>query len=1155
MSAARTPTPPDAEAIAAAQRQTVDQVLSDLANGTPAELASNVKKVEDKWRLIPAFLKVRGLVRPHIDSFDFFINVELNKIMKANEIVQTSDGSWRLKYLDIKVGKPKIEEEMTDTALTPQMCRLRDLTYSAPIYADIEYTRAKQKILRRGVTIGRMPIMLRSSHCVLTNASEEQQAQLGECPLDPGGYFIVKGVEKVLLSQEQMSKNRIIVEKDGQGNSSASVTSSTHTTKSRTVMYLKNGRLFVKHNSFVDDVPLFIIVKGMAVESDQEFVQLVGLDPDELVPSIEDCYAKNVHTQAQALTFIASKSKMVRSRFTKQKPTDEARNILANLVLSHIPVRKYNFKQKILYLALMVRWILQADKSGQYDDKDYYGNKRLELAGQLVSLLFEDLFKKFNTEIQRAAEMAMEHPNRTQQFDIVKVINPNNITNGLNHAISSGNWSLKRFKMERAGVTQVLSRLSFIAAIGMMTRINSHFEKTRKVSGPRSLQPSQFGMLCPSDTPEGEACGLVKNLALMTHVTTDDFLSPIRALALNLGVEDVSLLGGDDLHRAGTWIVFHNGLIVGVHTNPRWFLRMFRLLRRRGRIGEYVSVYMNSSQKTVHIVSDGGRVCRPLIIVERGVPLVTQDHLQELIDGLRSFDDFVHDGLVEFIDVNEENDSFIAMYENEIRPETTHLEIDPLSILGVVAGLIPYPHHNQSPRNTYQCAMGKQAMGSVSFNQQTRMDTIQYLLVYPQVPLVRTKTIDLINFDKLAAGQNAIVAVMSYSGYDIEDAIVLNQASLDRGYGRCMVMRKYQVVLKKYANQTSDDIAPPPVHPDVLREQAKEGKPDRLNDRYMSLDIDGIASPGLQVVGGNVLVNKCSPIDTNLSSGGESREESYKPSPLTFKYPTACHVDKVLITTTDDDQKLVKMTIRSVRRPEPGDKFSSRHGQKGVTGLIVQQSDMPFSENGMCPDMIMNPHGFPSRMTVGKMIELIAGKSGVLTGKYKYGTAFGGDKVQDISQILMDHGYHYSGKDYLTSGITGEPLSAYIFFGPVYYQKLKHMVLDKMHSRSRGPRAVLTRQPTEGRARDGGLRLGEMERDCLIGYGAASLLLERLMISSDVFMVQVCKKCGLMGYSGWCQYCRSSLEICNLRIPYACKLLFMELQAMNITPRLRLDDL
>lgn len=493
-----------------------------------------------------------------------------------------------------------------------------------------------------------------------------------------------------------------------------------------------------------------------------------------------------------------------------------------------------------------------------------------------------------------------------------------------------------------------------------------------------------------------------------------------------------------------------------------------------------------------------------------------------------------------------------ALYESEITEETTHLEIEPFTLLGVCTGIIPYPHHNQSPRNTYQCAMGKQAMGNIAFNQLNRMDTLMYLLVYPQKPIVKTKTIELIGYDRLGAGQNACVAVMSYSGYDIEDAIVMNRASLDRGFGRCVVLRKYGCTIKKYSNRTQDRIVPPTT--------AQAGP----NGRHRLLDKDGIAAVGEKIVPGDVYVNKQSPGNTRdpLPNPQAMPDSFYRPTAQSYKGPAgeSCVVDKVMLTMSDEGQFNVKCLVRHTRRPEVGDKFSSRHGQKGVCGTIVEQADLPFSERGICPDLIMNPHGFPSRMTVGKMIELLGGKAGLQDGEFKYGTAFGGDSVTSISEVLVDNGFSYNGKDLMQCGITGEPLVAYIFMGPVYYQKLKHMVLDKMHARARGPRVVLTRQPTEGRARDGGLRLGEMERDCLIGYGAAMLILERLMISSDQFEAQVCTNCGLLGYHhhgtgrNLCQQCADGGTVSALKLPYACKLLFQELQSMNICPRLTLSD-
>ena len=724
---------------------------------------------------------------------------------------------------------------------------------------------------------------------------------------------------------------------------------------------------------------------------------------------------------------------------------------------------------------------------------------------QLLALLFEDLFKKFNSELKRIADQTIPKQ-RVAQFDVVRHMRQDQITNGLANAISTGNWSVKRFKMDRSGVTQVLSRLSYIAALGHMTRISSQFEKTRKVSGPRSLQPSQWGMLCPSDTPEGEACGLVKNLALMTHITTDQEEEPIKRLAFNLGVEDIQYLSGEELSFPSVYIVFLNGNILGVVQDYKKLIRMFRMMRRSGRLSEFVSICPNHHQRCVFIASDGGRVCRPYIIVKNCKSKVTDENIKQLSNGME-FEDFLQQGLVEYLDVNEENDCNIALYPSDINKTTTHLEIEPFTILGVCAGLVPYPHHNQSPRNTYQCAMGKQAMGTIGYNQRNRIDTVLYALVYPQAPLVKSRTLDLIQFDKLPGGQNASVAVMSYSGYDIEDALILNKASLDRGFGRCFVYKKQTCSLKRYANQTFDRILGP----------SRDAATNKPIWRHEVLDQDGICAPGERVANKQVLVNKSVPTVTQTiqQTTGGLQQPSYHDTPITYKGPINSYIEKVLITSNVEESYLIKILLRTTRRPELGDKFSSRHGQKGVCGMIANQEDMPFNDQGICPDIVMNPHGFPSRMTVGKLMELLAGKAGILDGKFHYGTAFSGDRVEDVSADLIRHGFNYAGKDYLTSGITGEPLSVYVFFGPVYYQKLKHMVLDKMHARSKGPRAVLTRQPTEGRSREGGLRLGEMERDCLIGYGASMLLLERLMISSDIFEVDVCGKCGLLGYSGW----------------------------------------
>ncbi|CAN6247572.1 unnamed protein product [Urochloa humidicola] len=1145
--------------------QGADAADKDAAPPSYRSLAAPVANPVDKFALLPAFLKVRGLVKEHIDSFNYFIIRGIKKIVEANNRIEArNDPNIYLRYTNVHVGSPQVQIEFKIEDITPHFCRLTDRTYSAPITVDIEYTVGKQHELqcRKNVLIGMLPIMLRSYKCALHGKDEDELARLGECPLDPGGYFIVKGTEKVILIQEQLSKNRIIIDTDSKGRVIASVTSSTHEIKSKTVITLDKEKIYLQLNQFTKPIPIMVVMKAMGMESDQEVVQMVGRDPrygDLLFPSIQECASERIYTQQQALQYMDEKVTYPGAGNQKE---GRSKSILRDVFIAHVPVKNGNFRQKCIYTGVMLRRMMDAILNADtFDDKDYVGNKRLELSGQLISLLFEDLFKTMNSQ---AVELMNKNSlmTRSSPSDFSQLIKHDAITSGLERAISTGNWDIKRFRMHRKGVSQVLSRLSYMASLGYMTRITPQFEKTRKTSGPRALQPSQWGMLCPCDTPEGEACGLTKNLALLTHVTTDQEEGPLMNLCKSLGVEDLTLLSGEEIHAPGSFLVMFNGLILGKHRQPQTFANSMRKLRRSGKIGEFVSIFVNEKQHCIHIASDGGRVCRPLIIADNGISRVKEHHMKELRDGIRSFDDFLRDGLIEYLDVNEENNALIALYEHVDQDDVergsiTHIEIEPLSILGVVSGLIPYPHHNQSPRNTYQCAMGKQAMGNIAYNQLFRADSLLYLLVYAQRPLLTTKTIELVGYDKLGAGQNATVAVMGYSGYDIEDAIVMNKSSLDRGFGRCIAMKKYTVTKENYDGMADRIVKP---------QRDKDGVLVKQNMR--ALDEDGIAAPGQIIRNHDVYVNKQSPKNTEKKgSVAPLQDRDYKDSPAIYKGVDGetTVVDRVMLCSDTNDKLSIKCIIRHTRRPEVGDKFSSRHGQKGVCGTIVQQEDFPFSERGICPDLIMNPHGFPSRMTIGKMIELLGGKAGVSCGRFHYGSAFGepsgnADKVEDISNTLIKHGFSYNGKDFLYSGILGHPLEAYIFMGPIYYQKLKHMVLDKMHARASGPRVLLTRQPTEGRSRDGGLRLGEMERDCLIAYGASMLIFERLLLSSDPYQVQVCRKCGLLGYynhklkTSYCSMCKNGENMAKMRLPYACKLLFQELHAMNVVPRLKLTE-
>ena len=1134
----------------------------------------------DKWKLLPAFLSARGLVKQHIESYNYLVTRDIHQIVMAASNKRLSsevDPKWFAEYENVTIGSPSYMDGMSPKELTPQICRVRDMTYAAPIFVDVLYYKETEIVRKKGLKIGYLPVMLRSKVCCLSGKSHAEMSSLGECPLDPGGYFIVKGTERVLLMQEQLSNNRIIVELDANRLVQAVVTSSTADNKSRTVVCFRKQKregLFVKHSAFGDLIPLVILVRAMGMETDQEFVQTVGGMAEHCVEGItlclQDAHALGIFTQTQALEFLATrlKARPVYYKTNQDTKMGEVVDILVRQILSNIPVVGENdFSAKARYLCVMARRCLDAHADPKLlDDRDYYGNKRLELAGQLIGLLFEDLFKNFNQDIKSKTDKVLtrylQHKanvsstsRRVEPYpDAFAIVADNLITHGMQRAISSGNWNIKRFRIDRSGVSQVLSRFSYIAALGAMTRVKSQFEKSRKLAGPRALQPSQWGILCPSDTPEGEQCGLVKHLSLMTHVTTPEEDTVIRRVCFADGVEDASVVGPSDLHTSTT--IYLNGALLGIHQKPEKFLDDMRRMRRNSRLGEFISVYKHEALNAIFIASDGGRLCRPLIVVENGIAkLDPAKHIRLLEIGKLTFSDFLKLGIIEWIDVNEENDSLIAFRESDITLEHTHLEIEPLTLLGAVAGLIPYPHHNQSPRNTYQCAMGKQAMGAIAYNQFLRTDTLLLTLVYPQKPMVKSRTIDLIGWENLPAGHNASVAVMSYSGYDIEDAIVMNKASLDRGFGRCGYFKRTSTQLESRAGLV-EQVKGPPAELVTSRSGGRtRGTNPGLVRKYASVDTDGLPRIGDFVHDGAILINKVSPIVSDTSSHTVSAS-SWAENPVRYKNPVPSFVDRVIWTQDESQVMSIKVISRQTRRPEQGDKFSSRHGQKGVVGLIVPQEDMPFSETGWCPDLIMNPHGFPSRMTVGKMLELIAGKGGVMEGVQAYGTVFGGTPRDEICMQLIKHGFNPSGKDLLYSGLTGVPLECYVFSGPIYYQKLKHMVVDKIHARSTGPRQGLTRQPTEGRARDGGLRLGEMERDCLVAYGASNLLLERLMLSSDVFSLPVCSKCGLIAQAGkheWCNACKHGQHVVTLRLPYACKLLFQELLGMNVCPRLKIE--
>ena len=598
-------------------------------------------------------------------------------------------------------------------------------------------------------------------------------------------------------------------------------------------------------------------------------------------------------------------------------------------------------------------------------------------------------------------------------------------------------------------------------------------------------------------------------------------------------------------------IVYLNGRILGRHPDGATLVKELIIQRRRGEINHEINVEYYQKIGEVYINSEGGRSRRPLIVIENGKSKLTEEIKEKIKQKEIEWNELIEQGVIEYLDPGEEDTlSYVAMDENEITPEHTHVEMDPAGILSVVTASLPMQEYNLSSRVPMACSMTKQAIGIYSINYGLRMDTRAYVMYYPQKALVYTRPNKILKIDERIGGENLVVAIASHRGYNMQDGLVVNKSSIDRGLLRCVSFRTYETEERRYPGGQKDKFEIPAPTVNGYREEAA----------YKFLDEDGIISPGVTVKGRDVLVGKTSPprFLEEVSVFGIA-EEKKRESSVTLKAEEEGVVDSVMFTQSPSGNRLVKIRIRDIKLPENGDKIASRHGQKGVIGLVMPQEDMPFTASGIVPDLILNPHAIPSRMTVGHMLETIGAKAACMTGDEMDGTTFVKNAEEEIRDQLKTHGFQPAGHETLYDGETGRKIDVEIFIGVVYYQRLYHLVSNKLHARSRGPVQLLTRQPTEGRVREGGLRFGEMERDCLIGYGASMLLKERLVDESDRIVELICNECGSVAMHDYiknkdvCPVCES-VNVSPIEMAYAFKLLIDEIKALGVFPRLILGD-
>jgi DNA-directed RNA polymerase II subunit RPB2 len=1102
-----------------------------------------------------------------------------------------------LEFEKISIRKPTIFEN--NGAIHPMMpndARLRNLTYASPLNVDVKVITTFIDHTRNGIResnvrifpnvhLGKIPVMVGSKYCLLNDQKHVHPSKLGECPEDVGGYFIIQGGERAMISMERMSENRPFVFRNGRGNAKEMEVveikcigpDNDQVPKSNTVkmVYHPKNQLITMLRATVPriktDIPLIILFRALGVLADKDICELIlGYDKDTsydhiITESILE--ASSITTQGQALAWLGEHTNTWSVKSQKQNNVAE---ILGEELFPQIGGVEMNY-EKACFLAHMTRKVLWTSSQRiPTDDRDAYPNKRVDVPGFLLADLFRKTYNNRMVKDMKAALSKEIHGGSWKATgnwtEIVNINNINKIIKStildvcLKSSLATGKFgSGKIGGPSKDGVSQVLNRLNYMATISHLRRISTPIEKSGKLVAPRKQHNTQFGFVCPCETPEGHGVGIIKNMATTTGITI--FSSPVTVYAYIQSLNKLISLRESNIDQKHEMArVFLNGSWIGLLPNDSAcdVVDSLRQAKRRGQIHIHTGIIWKNAFKELWITTEAGRVIRPLYYAPaiREIASDKTGALKKQILAIKDWNQLMlwetpgGKQLFEYVDAGETEGTYIAMdYDSCVKELShTHCEIHPSVLFGTTASCIPFPDHNQSPRNAYQASMGKQAMGVYALNFRERFDAMAHVLCYPEIPMVSPFMSKFYGAQSLPTGQNVVVAIMTYSGYNQEDSIMINRAALERGRYRSIFYRTYKDEERK--NQSSGEeekfCSPDPTETKHMK-----------NAHYEKVAEDGFVPKDTYVTPDDILIGKVVPLRVATGSVvpvGAKKQRDVSKMPRNNE---SGFVDKIYKNRNGEGYNFVKIRMRQDRVPEIGDKFASRHAQKGTTGMILNPEDMPQTASGIVPDIIINPHCIPSRMTIAQLMETLLSKIGCMAGCLGDASPFNSTTVEGLASILRDkYGMEPHGNEIMYNGYTGRMMETSIFIGPCYYQRLRHCSADKMHSRASGPLVMLTRQPAEGRAREGGLRFGEMERDCVVAHGMTEFTKERLMECSDSFSCYSCKGCGLLAIANpeqsiWaCRGCGNTTNFGHINIPYATKLLLQELETMNISSRL-----